>query len=139
MKIVSKRKQKRFRVYWRHFMNSLNSQFSQKDELNDIQLTSISIARRLICNQESKLNYAPISSTCYIENGHYLIRLADNALSIKNGKFSYFVWLPSKNIDDIRSLFYRVLEGRKEAIDKMYDKTTLENLKGIADSLKLDK
>lgn len=139
MKIVSKRKQKRFRIYWRRFINSITSRFDQTEELTEVQLTAITVARRLICNADSNLNYAPLSSTCYVENGHYYIRLADNAVTVTNGKFSYYVWLPANKTDEIRSLFYRVLEGRKNTIDKKYDQTTLDNLRGIADSLKLDK
>jgi hypothetical protein len=139
MKLISKRNQKRFHIRWRRLFSKLDRRFSSQEKLTDIQLTAITVARRLITNPSSNLNYAPISSTCYVENARYYIRLADNAITVTNGKFSYYVWLPSKESDSLRSLFYRILEGRKNSIDKRYDQTTLNNLREIAESLKLER
>jgi hypothetical protein len=110
-------------------------EMGQKETLTEIQTTAMHITRRMICHPSSELVYAPISHLYYVENEHYFIRLGDNSLTITNGKFSYYIWLPSKNTDELRGLFYRILETRKNSIDKKYDQSTLQNLKEIAKKL----
>lgn len=139
MHIYSKKAQKRTRVYIRRILRSLahRMDMGKNDSLSDIQTSAIHIARRMICHPNSELVYAPLSHLYYVENDHYFIRLGDNALTITNGKFSYYVWLPAKSTDDLRGLFYRILESRKNNIDKKYDQSTLQNLREIAQNLEI--
>ena len=111
---------------------------NSKEKLTEVQITSLQIVRRIICHPKSELIYAPLSHMYYVENGHYYIRFGDNAVTITNGKFSYYVWLPAKHTDEIRNLFYRILESRKNIIDKKYDQTTLHNLQAISESLTIE-
>jgi len=137
MTIYSKRAQKRTRVYIRRIARSLSNrmEMGKEQSLTEVQKSSMVIARRMICHPKSELVYAPLSHLFYIENDHYFIRLGDNAVTITNGKFSYYIWLPAKCSDDLKNLFYRILESRKNNIDKKYDQTTLQNLNEIAKNL----
>jgi hypothetical protein len=110
-------------------------EMGKEQSLTEVQKSSMVIARRMICHPKSELVYAPLSHLFYIENDHYFIRLGDNAVTITNGKFSYYIWLPAKCSDDLKNLFYRILESRKNNIDKKYDQTTLQNLNEIAKNL----
>jgi hypothetical protein len=128
----TKRFQKRFRVYLRKFGRKMAKNMAGKSEpLNEIQSYAFSITRKLIVHRDSELLYAPISRTCYVENANYFVRFSDNAVTITNGKFSYYVWLPSNITDQIREVFYRTLENRKTNIEIRYDQKTIENLKQI--------
>lgn len=139
MHIYSKKAQKRTRVYIRRIFRSIANrmEMAKAEPLSEIQTTAIQITRRMLAHPKSELVYAPLSHLYYIENEHYFIRLGDNALTITNGKFSYYIWLPAKSTDDLRAHFYRILESRKNTIDKKYDQSTLQNLKQISESLEI--
>jgi hypothetical protein len=139
MHIYSKKSQKRTRVYIRRILRSIahRMDMGKTESLTEIQQSAVHITRRMICHPKSELVYAPISHLYYVENEHYYIRLGDNAVTITNGKFSYYIWLPAKTTDDLRGLFYRILESRKNNIDKKYDLSTLQNLQEIAKNLEV--
>jgi len=128
----SSKSKNRFFLYLRKFNKKLKSIVDSKEEkLSEVQLTAFSVTRKLISRPDSLLVPAPISGTYYIENGNYLIRFSDNAVTITNGKFSYYVWLPSNRIDSIKETFDRALERRKAIIESKYDNRTVLNLRQI--------
>ena len=105
------------------------------EPLDQVQTTAVSIAKKMICNQESELIHAPISGTFFVEHSHYYIRFTDNAISITNGKFSYYVWLPANKSDELKSLFNRISEAKSRKLEKRYEETTLNNLTEIFNTL----
>ena len=109
-----------------------------RPELDPIQFEITSTIRKMMSNQESNLLIAPISNICYIEWKHYFIRFSDSSATITNGKFSYYIWLPSVTTDRLRRLFYNHAEERRMKLEGMYDKKTLENLKTVSGELSKD-
>jgi hypothetical protein len=107
-----------------------------ESKLDDIQIESINIVRKMMIKPDATLLIAPISSICYIEWKHYFIRFGDSALTITNGKFSYYIWLPSRSIDQLRENFYRNVELRRKNMEVKYDRRTLENMKSISDEVR---
>jgi hypothetical protein len=89
----------------------------------------------MMSNQESNLLIAPISNICYIEWKHYFIRFGDSSATITNGKFSYYIWLPSATTDRLRRQFYNHSEERRMKLEGTYDKKTLKNLKTVSGEL----
>jgi hypothetical protein len=107
-----------------------------ESKLDDIQIESINIVRKMMIKPDATLLIAPISSICYIEWKHYFIRFGDSALTITNGKFSYYIWLPSRSIEQLRENFYRNVELRRKNMEVKYDRRTLENMKSISDEVR---
>ena len=61
---------KRLSVYVRKVNRLLKKTIEGKEEnLNDVQISSYSIIKKLIKHDDSDLIYSPISNTYYIENG----------------------------------------------------------------------
>ena len=127
----------RFMVRLRRFFKKLSIKIDGgESKLDDIQIESINIVRKMMIKPDATLLIAPISSICYIEWKHYFIRFGDSALTITNGKFSYYIWLPSRSIEQLRENFYRNVELRRKNMEVKYDRRTLENMKSISDEVK---
>ena len=126
---------KRFLVTIRNARRKAVKKMETSEPLDQVQETAVHIAKKMICNKHSELIHAPISGTFFVENTHYYIRFNDNAISITNGKFSYYVWLPGEKSDELKKLFYRITEARSRKLEKRYEETTLNNLKEISNSL----
>jgi hypothetical protein len=126
----------RIAVRLRRIVGSFKSTIEQKNKLDKVQLSAFNICKKMICNPESELIYAPMSRTYYIEHAHYYIRMSENAISITNGKFSYYVWMPFTQISELKLIFDRVSQSKSHRLEKKYTETTLENLNEILTSLK---
>ena len=106
-----------------------------RPKLDSIQFEMASTIRKMMRNQEATLSIAPISKICYIEWKHYFIRFGDSSATITNGKFSYYIWLPSATTDRLRRQFYNHSEERRMKLEGVYDKKTLKNLKTVSGEL----
>jgi hypothetical protein len=127
---------RRISVYIRKANRLLKKTIEGKDQdLNEVQISSYSLIKKLIKHDDSDLIYSPISNTYYIENGDYYVRFTNNSLTVTNGKFSYYVWLPDKKMESLQSLFHAKLESKKEVLDKKYDRNTLKSFEEIHQSL----
>lgn len=140
MLLFTKRARKRFRVRVRRFFKkfSINLDSVNNKELDEVQIRTIYNVRQMICKKDATLLIAPISGICYIEWKHYFIRFGDSAVTITNGKYSYYIWLPSSHLDKLKDIFYRNVESRRKKMEEKYDKRTLENLNLISEELKND-
>lgn len=137
MLLLTKKSRLRFRVRLRKFFKKLSVKIDGGEtKLDDIQIEAINIVKKMIVKPEATLLIAPISSICYIEWKHYFVRFGESALTITNGKFSYYIWLPSRSIDSLRENFYRNVELRRKNMEVRYDKRTLENMKSISDEVR---
>jgi hypothetical protein len=130
-----KTKINRIRVRLRNLQSRLDRKMSENEKMNEIQKSSYSICRRMICNHDSMLTYAPLTGTYYVENSHYYIRFCDSSVTITNGKFSYYIWMPGNMVNDLIKLFNRVSQSRSNSIEKRYSEHTLKNLNEIYNSL----
>lgn len=104
---------------------------SKEENLSDVQVKAFSITRKLIAHPNSLLVPAPISGTNYVDNSNYLIRFSGNSVTITNGKFSYYVWLPNNKMDLINETFNRSLEKKTSILQNKYDSRTVLNLSQI--------
>ena len=140
MLLLTKRERKRFRVFLRRFFRRFSTNFEtvSNKELDEVQLRTIYNVRQMISKKDATLLIAPISGVCYIEWKHYFIRFGDSAVTITNGKYSYYIWLPSSHLDKLKDIFYRNVESRRKKMEEKYDKRTLENLNLISEDLKND-
>jgi hypothetical protein len=141
MLLLTKRERRRFRVFLRKIFKKISGNFEDKTYkgLDEIQIRTIFNVRQMITKKDATLLIAPISSICYIEWSHYFIRFGDSAVTITNGKYSYYIWLPSSHIDKLKDIFYRNVEVRRKQMEEKYNKRTLDNLNLISEDLKNDK
>jgi hypothetical protein len=130
-----KSKINRLRVRMRQMQTALDRRMTETEKMNEIQKSSFNICRRMIRNPDSSLTYAPITGTYYVENAHYYIRFCDTSVTITNGKFSYYVWMPTKMVNDMIKLFNRISQSRSNNIENRYSAHTLKNLNEIYNSL----
>ena len=127
---------KRLSVYLRKASRYFKQNFEGKiEDLNEVQISSFSLVKKLIKHKDSDLIYSPISLTYYIENGDYYVRYTNNSLTITNGKFSYYVWLPDDKTEILRTIFHSRLESKKIDLDKKYNSNTLKSFREIHQSL----
>lgn len=117
-------------------LGKIFSTTESRPKLDSIQFEMAATIRKMMSKQDSILLIAPISNICYIEWKHYFIRFGDSSATITNGKFSYYIWLPSATTDRLRNLFYNHVEERRMKLEGIYDKKTLENLKVISNELR---
>lgn len=135
--MISNRRKKIWAVKIRRILKKISNHFNaiNDSDIDDIQKQGISIIRRMMCKSDSTLLIAPISSICYIEWKHYFVKFSDNSATITNGKFSYYIWLPSLVSEQLRQQFYKNVELRRRKLETNYDKKTLESLKEINSQL----
>lgn len=125
---------KRFMVIMRSCFKGFST-LKNKNNLDEIQITALVNARHMMKKEDATLLLAPISEICYIEWKHYFIRFNDSAMTITNGKYSYYISFPSFALDRLRKSFYRNVEDRKKKMESDYDRKTLENLNNIGKEL----
>ncbi len=130
-----KSKINRLRVRMRQMQTALDRRMTETEKMNEIQKSSFNICRRMICNPDSALTYAPLTGTYYVENSHYYIRFCDSSVTITNGKFSYYVWMPTKMVNDMIKLFNRISQSRSNNIENRYSEHTLKNLNEIYNTI----
>jgi hypothetical protein len=126
---------KRLVVRLRRMSRSTKSIMSTEEKMDEVQLNAFRICRKMICDSKSELIHAPLSHIYYVENDHYYIRFSSGSVTITNGKFSYYVWLPEKMTDDLKKIFSRVSQAKSNRLEQRYEETTLENLKEISKRL----
>jgi hypothetical protein len=127
---------KRLSVYVRKVNRFLKRKIEGNEiEMDDVQISSFSLIKKLINHESSDLIYSPISLTYYIENGEHYVRFTNNSLTITNGKFSYYVCLPDKKMESLRTIFHSKLESKKFDLDKKYSNNTLKSFREIHQSL----
>lgn len=103
-------------------------------KLNEIQSETVSLVKKIMTKPDSILLLAPISNICYIEWNQVFIRFNDNAVTLTNSKFSYYVSLPETTIIELNQLFYRLIDKRKREMETNYDLKTLNSLKELSKS-----
>ena len=126
---------KRVLIYLRRFNQYFKKSVDHPLKLNEIQSTAIKTCRKLMCNPNAELIYAPLTHTYYVESDRYYIRMFDDSVTITNGKFSYYVWIPGRMMFELKSLFNRISQAKSNRLESRYDKSTLQNLKEICDSV----
>jgi hypothetical protein len=126
---------KRLVVRLRKMTRSTKSIMSNEIKMDEVQHNAFRICRKMICDSKSELIHAPISHVYYIENDHYYIRFSSGSVTITNGKFSYYVWLPEKATDELKKIFSRVSQSKSNRLEQRYEETTLENLKEISKTI----
>jgi hypothetical protein len=104
-------------------------------KLNDIQSETVNLVKKIMIKPDSILLLAPISNICYIEWNQIFIRFNDNAITLTNSKFSYYVSLPESTIIELNQLFYRLIDKRKRDMEINYDLKTLNSLKELSNSI----
>lgn len=103
-------------------------------KLNEIQSETVTLVKKIMTKPDSILLLAPISNICYIEWNQVFIRFNDNAVTLTNSKFSYYVSLPEATIIELNQLFYRLIDKRKREMETNYDLKTLNSLKELSKS-----
>ena len=113
---------------------SFQKKFNQVDPMTEVQDTTYLLVRDLIGNENSTLLISE-SGMYYIENSHYFIRFADYEVTITNGKYSYYVWLPIEKTNLLKEVFYRSNSKRAKKLERTYELKTLNNLKEMAQTI----
>jgi hypothetical protein len=106
MSFLKKRNLQRFRIFVRRYFRRFSKNFesSEVNKLDEIQKRALYTVRRMISKPDAVLLIAPISGISYIEWKHYFIRFSDTALTITNGKYSYYIWMPSSQLDKLKDI-----------------------------------
>ena len=134
MRYNKKKQIVRLRKLYRYIMHSFGIESKEKND--PIQTQTYLNIRRIISKKDSKLSLSPESHLCYAEWNNYFIKFSDTSATITNGKFSYYVWLPTKMTDKLRKQFYSTIESRIKVSVDVYNHNTLKNLKEIGSELK---
>jgi len=136
MKNINRYK-KRIFVYMKKFGKFIIELINPKKEikLNDIQSETVNLVKKIMIKPDSILLLAPISNICYIEWNQIFIRFNDNAITLTNSKFSYYISLPESTIIELNQLFYRLIDKRKRDMEINYDLKTLNSLKELSNSI----
>jgi hypothetical protein len=122
---------KRIPVLFRKFKNRLAKKIDDAKNLDEIQIQTIKNIRIMMSKKDAILLIAPISGVCHIEWEHYFVKIGDSSITITNGKFSYYIWLPVTSMTYLKDMFYRQVEHRRKTLESKYDESTLSNLKSI--------
>lgn len=124
----------KLRKLYRYFTHTFG--FESKEKSDPIQEQTYLNIRRIISKNDSTLSISPETNFCYAEWNNYFIKFSDTSATITNGKFSYYVWLPTKMTDKLRKQFYSTIESRIKISVEAYNHNTLKNLKEIGCELK---
>lgn len=125
----------KFLIFNRRIKKYIKNIFTSSENVNSVQKQSYLIVKRMIAKEDSTLLIAPISNQCYVEWQNYFIKLSDNAVTITNGKFSYYVSLPFKHTGELKDFFNHTVEGRRQKMESNYENRTLSSLKEISKDL----
>jgi len=104
---------------------------SNNDILEDKQIDGLRIVNKLICEPNTTLRYIYDKRKYTVETAKYYIQILDKFIIIQNGKFSYHVDLPERKVDEVKSLFNRVIERRDRISQQKYNDRTSKNLKEV--------
>jgi hypothetical protein len=134
-KIRIKRKFKLFLgKIWRSAARIVNPE-NRIPDLSPMQSKTVSIIHRIIRNPESTLLKDPDTGFYYAELNRYFIKFSDNTAIITNGKFSYYVSLPSATCSRLRIYFEDYVTKRRKVLENKYDSNTIQNFDEILNSL----
>jgi hypothetical protein len=112
----------------------LQKNFNQVDPMTEVQNTAFALIKDLISNENSTLLISE-TGMYYLENSHYFIRFTNYEVTITNGKYSYYVWLPIEKTNILRSAFHQSNTRKAKKLERIYELKTLNNLKEMADTI----
>lgn len=123
----------RLQVRARRVKRSFSKLFtiSNGELTEDKQVDGLRIVNKLICEPNTSLRYIFDKKKYTVETSKYYIQIFDKFIIIQNGKFSYHVDLPEKRVDEVKSLFNRVIEKRDRISQQKYNDRTSKNLKEV--------
>lgn len=131
---IKRRSKLLFGKLWRKVDRTFNPD-SRTPDLNPIQSKTVAVIRSIIRNPKSILLKDPDTGFFYLEHAHYFVRFSDNTAIITNGKFSYYVSLPSATCSRLREYFDHYIIERRKVLETQYDTNTLNNFDEILKSL----
>jgi hypothetical protein len=115
----------------RRKITKLFTVFSNDELIEDKQIDCLRIVNKLICEPNTILRYIFDKKKYTVETSKYYVQIFDKFIILQNGKFSYHVDLPEKSIDEVKSLFNRVIERRDKISQQKYNDRTAKNLKEV--------
>lgn len=127
-------KPERIQVRARQVKRKITKLFSvtANDELTeDKQIDCLRIVNKLICEPNTTLRYIFDKKKYTVETSKYYVQIFDKFIILQNGKFSYHVDLPEKKVEEVKSLFNRVIERRDKISQQKYNDRTAKNLKEV--------
>lgn len=131
-------KPERIQVRARQVKRKITKLFSvtANDELTeDKQIDCLRIVNKLICEPNTTLRYIFDKKKYTVETSKYYVQIFDKFIILQNGKFSYHVDLPEKKVEEVKSLFNRVIERRDKISQQKYNDRTSKNLKEVLSEL----
>lgn len=105
--------------------------FTNDELIEDKQIDCLRIVNKLICEPNTILRYIFDKKKYTVETSKYYVQIFDKFIILQNGKFSYHVDLPEKKVDEVKSLFNRVIERRDKISQQKYNDRTAKNLKEV--------
>jgi hypothetical protein len=105
------------------------------EKLSEIQQKTITIIRKLIAKEDSILLISPISRVYHIEYEHLLIRFNESDCHIMNTKYAYYVYIPSREMNELIRAFNHKLEKKTNKVVSVYEKKTIQSLQDIINTL----
>lgn len=120
---------KRFKLRLYRLFNRIDG---KKPELTEIQRKSTSILRKMVINKSSTLLIDPITSNCYVEYGHYFIKLNSTSILIRNTNFTNYCEFDYKVGEKMVSFFYRNVNIRRVEMESVYEENMIRLLDKIS-------
>jgi hypothetical protein len=106
-----------------------------KESLSPMQAKTIKVAKFLIARDSSTLLLSPISNIYHVENGNIFVRLDQTGCYIMNSIYSYYVYLPSSELEELAKSFNRKMEQKTNSIVSAYEQKSVKNLDSIMTSM----
>jgi hypothetical protein len=103
-------------------------------QLSDIQSKAIIIIKKVIAMDESVLLLSPVSGIYHLEYKNILIRFNECDCHIMNSQYSYYVYLPPKESDELINLFVKKMEKKTNKRVSVYEQKTTQSLQNIINS-----
>lgn len=119
----------------RRKITKLFTTFTNDELIEDKQIDCLRIVNKLICEPNTTLRYIFDKKKYTVETSKYYVQIFDKFIILQNGKFSYHVDLPEKKVDEVKSLFNRVIERRDKISQQKYNDRTARNLKEVLSDL----
>jgi hypothetical protein len=129
-----KRLNKKLRIVFRKILRKLFKPLNSEEyriTLNDIQSQAYVNVKKMIQHKDSILTYAPESQSYLVQLDEYCAKINFETLTIKNGKFSYYILMPRYYNIKLVKCFNNTCEKRFKDFDNKFNQNALKHLEEI--------
>jgi len=113
----------------------INKRITREDRTSETQKVTLKILKKMMISPDAEMMIAPISGTHYIHWKDVFAKFDGVRVIIINGKYSYDVWLTTKQADDLLSFFRHRLENKRKKMENEIIEKTKRSLNIILEEI----